>query len=130
MNSISPLSFGHSSPAGKTEQHARVSKAAQEFEALLLSSLLSPLEQTVASLPGQDSGSDDYRYMGIQALAGALSKSGGIGVAKLLARQLGTEVSGGAAAASSSLPRDGSRNEDKLLQPIDIQIKSAKCAGA
>jgi len=95
VNSILPVYAGHSSPPGKSEQSARACKAAQDFEALLLASLLSPLEKSFSSLSGQDSSGDDYHYMGVQALAGALSKSGGIGVADLLARQLlRTEVSG------------------------------------
>jgi Rod binding domain-containing protein len=95
VNSILPVYAGHSSPPGKSEQSARAYKAAQDFEALLLASLLSPLEKSFSSLSGQDSSGDDYHYMGVQALAGALSKSGGIGVADLLARQLlRTEVSG------------------------------------
>ncbi len=94
MNSISPEAIVHSSRTGETEQRARVYKAAQDFEALLLSSLLSPLERSFSSLSGQDSSSGDYSYMGIQGLAGALSKSGGIGIAELLTRQLlRTEVS-------------------------------------
>ena len=109
MNSILPASMGLSSPADETEHRARVYKATHEFEALFLSSLLSPLEQSFSSLSGQDSGADDYHYMGIQALAGALSKSGGLGIAELLARQLlRTEVGGGAAATSSSLLRGSS----------------------
>jgi flagellar protein FlgJ len=95
VSSILPVSAGHSSLAGKSEQSARAYKAAQDFEALLLASLLSPLEKSFSSLSGQDSSGDDYHYMGVQALAGALSQSGGIGVADLLARQLlRTEVSG------------------------------------
>ncbi len=98
MNSISPEAIVHSSRTGETEQRARVYKAAQDFEALLLSSLLSPLERSFSSLSGQDSSSGDYSYMGIQGLAGALSKSGGIGIAELLTRQLlCTEVSARAA---------------------------------
>jgi flagellar protein FlgJ len=104
MNSISPEPVAHSPRTAETEQRARVYKAAQEFEALLLSSLLSPLEQSFSSVPGQDSSSEDYSYMGIQGLAGALSKSGGIGIAELLARQLlRTEVSGGAAGGGQNL---------------------------
>ena len=104
MNSVLPAYAGHSSPPGKPEQQARVYKAAQDFEALLLASLLSPLEKSFSSLSGQDSSGDDYHYMGVQALAGALSKSGGIGVADLLARQLlRTEVSGGAGANSGRI---------------------------
>ncbi|PYX19578.1 MAG: hypothetical protein DMG82_25055 [Acidobacteria bacterium] len=96
MNSILPVYAGHSSLPGKSEPSARAYKAAQDFEALLLASLLSPLEKSFSSLSGQDSSGDDYHYMGVQALAGALSKSGGIGVADLLAQQLlRTEVPGG-----------------------------------
>ena len=101
MNSILTASMAHSWSPGKNEQQCRVYKAAQDFEALLLASLLSPLEKSFSSLSGQDSSGDDYHYMGVQALAGALSKSGGIGVADLLARQLlRTEVSGGAVTES------------------------------
>lgn len=97
MNSVSLGTVGPSSRAGKTDQQSRVYKAAQDFEALLLASLLSPLEKSFSSLSGQDSSGDEYHYMGVQALAGALSQSGGIGVAALVARQLlRTEVSGGA----------------------------------
>ena len=96
MNSILPVYAGHPSLPRKSEQSARAYKAAQDFEALLLASLLSPLEKSFSSVSGEDSSGDDYHYMGVQALAGALSKSGGIGVADLLARQLlRPEVSGG-----------------------------------
>lgn len=75
--------------------HERVVKASREFEAQLLSSLLAPLEKSFSALPGEESppGGDDYGYMGIQALAAALSGSGGIGIADLVLRQLAqTEV--------------------------------------
>ena len=110
MNTILAASAGHSAVTGKIDQPARVYKAAQDFEALLLASLLSPLEKSFSSLSGQDSSGDDYHYMGVQALAGALSKSGGIGVADLLARQLlRTEVSGGSVANSGRLRTLSSR---------------------
>jgi Rod binding domain-containing protein len=76
---------------------SRIIKAAQEFEAQLLTTLLEPLEKSFSSVGGKDStaGDDDYGYMGIQALASALSNSGGIGIADRVARQLArTEVSG------------------------------------
>jgi Rod binding domain-containing protein len=80
---------------GETSPRERMVKAAQEFEAQLLSTLLAPLEQSFSAVPGAEAGADDYRAMGIQALAGALSGSGGIGIADLLVRQLvRTEVSG------------------------------------
>lgn len=110
MNSILPASAEHSAPTGKIDQQARVYKAAQDFEALLLASLLSPLEKSFSSVSGPDSSGDDYHYMGVQALAGALSKSGGIGVADLLVRQLlRTEVSGGGTGNSGRLHTPSSR---------------------
>lgn len=80
---------------GETSQPQRIVKAAQEFEAQLLATLLAPLEQSFSAVPGAEAGADDYRSMAVQALAGALSGSGGIGIADLLVRQLvRTEVPG------------------------------------
>jgi len=105
MNITLPAAAGALSPSANPERRGRIYKAAQEFEELLLSSLLKPLEQSFSSPSGQDAGADDYGYMAIQGLAGALSKSGGIGIADLLARQLmRTEVPG--EARSSSPPVD------------------------
>ncbi|HEY1271078.1 MAG TPA: rod-binding protein [Terriglobales bacterium] len=75
------------SPPDSTQ---RVHKATQEFEAQLLSSLLAPLEQSFSTAPGEEkmAGADDYHSMATQALASALSASGGIGIAAMLARQL------------------------------------------
>jgi len=50
-------------------------KAAREFEAQLIGTVLESLEKTFAALPGQDAmaGQDDYNSMGTQALASALA---------------------------------------------------------
>jgi hypothetical protein len=66
-------------------------KAAQEFEAQLIGTVLESLEKSFATLPGQDSvaGSDDYNYLGTQALASALAAGGGFGIAKLISEHLG-----------------------------------------
>jgi Rod binding domain-containing protein len=65
-------------------------KAAREFEAQLIGTVLESLEKTFAALPGQDAipGQDDYNYMGIQALASALAAGGGFGMAKMIAGHL------------------------------------------
>ena len=43
-------------------------KAAREFEAQLIGTVLESLEKSFASLPGQDAmaGEDDYNYLGVQ----------------------------------------------------------------
>jgi Rod binding domain-containing protein len=63
-------------------------KAAREFEAQLIGSLLESMEKTFATLPGDNSmpGADDYGYLGTQALAGALAERGGFGIAAVINR--------------------------------------------
>jgi Rod binding domain-containing protein len=96
---VLPMQVLPSSPqaapaAYSAEDRARVAKAAQDFEAFLLSSLLRSLQQTFS---GNDSdggpGQDDYSYMGTQALASSLAAAGGIGLARLISERLaGTEA--------------------------------------
>jgi Rod binding domain-containing protein len=66
-------------------------KAAREFEAQLIGTVLESLEKSFATIPGQDSvaGSDDYNYLGTQALASALAAGGGFGIARLISEHLG-----------------------------------------
>lgn len=68
----------------------RVLHAAHEFEAVLLNTLLGSLEHSFASLPGKDpeAGSDNYQYLGMQALASSLAARGGVGIASMIARSL------------------------------------------
>lgn len=63
-------------------------KAAREFEAQLIGSLLDSMEKTFGSLPGENNipGADDYGYLGTQALAQGLAARGGFGIAAMIAR--------------------------------------------
>ena len=65
-------------------------KAAHEFEAQLIGTVLESLEKTFASVPGQDAipGQDDYNYLGTQALASGLAAGGGFGIAKMILEHL------------------------------------------
>lgn len=75
---------------GKTE------KAAQDFEAMLLASLLESVEKSFSGF-GEDGavGSGEYSYMGVQALALGMAARGGIGIARMILEQLGrTKVPG------------------------------------
>jgi len=66
-------------------------KAAREFEAQLIGTVLQSLEKTFAALPGQDAiaGEDDYNYLGTQALASAVAAGGGFGIARMISEHLG-----------------------------------------
>jgi len=70
-------------PSGKGE------KAAREFEAILLTSLLEALQKSFAFDPKDSSpGCNEYRELGSQALAGAMANGGGIGIARLILQHL------------------------------------------
>lgn len=73
-------------PLGKGE------KAARDFEAILLTSLMESLQKTFSGVPEdpKDStpGASDYRLMGTQALASVIAERGGIGIARLILRHL------------------------------------------
>jgi len=81
------------SPASELSRPAvspRGVKAAREFEATLIASLLESMEKTFATVPGEDqlAGADDYNYMGTHALADGIAARGGFGIAKLLTPHL------------------------------------------
>jgi Rod binding domain-containing protein len=69
---------------------ARDVKAAREFEAQLIASVLQSLERTFGGLPGEDSiaGADNYNYLGTQAFSQALAEKGGFGIASLILEHL------------------------------------------
>ena len=89
MNSILQMAIpgGHSA---EDNSPAKGMRAAQDFEAVLLESLLQPLERTFSTVPGTEGqpGSEDYQYLGTQALAMGLASSGGLGIARMLIHNL------------------------------------------
>lgn len=95
MNPLSLLSVASLPPelaAPPVTPLTRGQKAARDFEAQLLGSLLQSMEKTFATVPGDNAmpGEDDYNYLGTQALASALAAAGGFGIAHLINRQLGS----------------------------------------
>jgi Rod binding domain-containing protein len=86
-------------------------KAARDFEAQLIGTVLESLEKTFAALPGQDeiAGQDDYNYLGTQALASAVAAKGGFGIARMISSHLeDTKVA--RASASPSAPASAPDN--------------------
>jgi len=72
---------------------AKIEKSAKEFESMLLSSWLQQAEQSMASVPGadddEDAGTrDQLMGLGVQSLATAMTNSGGIGIAAMIAKAL------------------------------------------
>jgi Rod binding domain-containing protein len=83
-----------SSTAPSSKEDAKIEKAGKDFESILLGSWLQQAEKTFASVPGEDedpdadSGKDQFQGIAMQALAGSLTKSGGIGIAKMISQHL------------------------------------------
>jgi len=100
MNSVSlspPTPVLPPQIASPAPSAARSAKAAREFEAQLIGSLLESLEKTFAAVPGESSlpGLDDYNYLGTQAIAQAMAARGGFGVAEMITRYLQAHESKG-----------------------------------
>jgi Rod binding domain-containing protein len=69
--------------------NGKAEKAARDFEAVMLATLLEPLQKSFGgSLEDGSIGSGEYGSMGTQALATAMAERGGIGIARLVLRHL------------------------------------------
>ncbi len=81
--------------ASPSAEDAKIQKAGKDFESILLGSWLQQAEQSFAKVPGgdgqdedDDSGKDQFQGIAMQALAGSLTASGGIGIAKMITSHL------------------------------------------
>jgi Rod binding domain-containing protein len=83
-----------SKPNADTERRAKLADAAQQFEAMMLQELLKPMRTSEDDLSGEksdDSSFDTIASFGTEAVAKAISKSGGLGVARQIIQQLSKE---------------------------------------
>ena len=75
-----------STTAIEGQKQAKLVDAAQQFEAAMLQELLKPMQHGQDSWGGEeksdDSGSDTISSLGTEAIAKAISKGGGFGIAK------------------------------------------------
>ncbi|HEY0759313.1 MAG TPA: hypothetical protein VGD59_08675 [Acidisarcina sp.] len=92
-----PLRSAGSTPTGAASpaENNKIEKSARDFESILLGTWLQQAEQTFATVPGGDGeqddadpGSEQLQGIATQALAGSLTASGGIGLARMISGQL------------------------------------------
>ena len=72
-------------------RHAKLEDAAQQFEAMMLQELLKPMRTGEDDLSGEkspDGSMDTIASFGTEAVAKAIAKSGGLGVAKQVMHEL------------------------------------------
>ncbi|HOF10246.1 MAG TPA: flagellar biosynthesis protein FlgJ [Opitutaceae bacterium] len=74
--------------AGATSK--QIHAAAQQFEALILRQLLEPAMEPLMSggLGGEQGGGGVYGYLATDVMANSLSQGGGLGLSKILEKQL------------------------------------------
>ena len=78
------------SSAAETPAHRKLRRAAQAFEGILLEQLLGGFTAGPSSLAGQAAmaGSQTINSLAIEAVATALAQRGGLGIARMVMRQL------------------------------------------
>lgn len=110
MVAISFLTTGSTPASPATDYDRKIAKAARDFEAVLLDSLLGKLEHTFSSLPGKeaDAVSDNYQSLGMQALASSLAAKGGLGIADMIVKSLAKRGHAEGATQEKSLTRGAS----------------------
>lgn len=73
------------------QRQSKLADAAQQFEAMMLQELLKPMRSGEDDLSGEkneDSSMDTISSFGTEAVAKAISKSGGLGIARQIIQQL------------------------------------------
>jgi Rod binding domain-containing protein len=79
--------------ASKATENSKIDKSSKDFESILLGSWLQQAEQSFGSLPGEDAedsdtGKEQFQGIAMQSLGASLTSSGGIGIAKMIAKSL------------------------------------------
>ncbi len=85
-----------------------------EFESMLLSTWLQQAEQSMATVPGAEddddaAGRDQMMSMGVQSLANSMAASGGIGIAKMVAKAMHAQVDKAAEKSSTAAKSTGTK---------------------
>ncbi len=81
--------------AVEEQKQAKLVDAAQQFEAIMLQELLKPMQHGESSWEGEeksaDTASDTISSFGTEAIAKAISKGGGFGIAKQIVSKVALE---------------------------------------
>lgn len=100
-NAFSQFSDAKTSNASKqaqqlsgTSDSQKINKSASDFESILLASWLQSAEKSFATAPGGDGdenadpGKSQFQSYAVQAVASAITKAGGIGIASMIAASM------------------------------------------
>jgi Rod binding domain-containing protein len=92
---INPNVTSQPTAAMEAQKQSKLTDAAQQFEASMLQELLKPMQHGQSSWGGDeksdDSASDTISSFGTEAIAKAISKGGGFGIAKQIVSKVTLE---------------------------------------
>jgi Rod binding domain-containing protein len=97
-------------PASAATENSKIEKSAKDFESILLGSWLQQAEESFGSLPGgdddddADAGKDQFQGIAMQSLGSSMTAAGGIGIAKMIAKQLHKAADAQATVAGTAPP--------------------------
>ena len=107
---LNPLAPRVSQANSAATQNSKIEKSAKDFESILLGSWLGQAEQSFGSLPGgdedgdEDVGKEQFQGIAMQSLGASMTSSGGIGIAKMISKQLHKAEDARTAAATGDRP--------------------------
>lgn len=92
----------------------KIEKGATEFESMLLSTWLQKAEESMATVPGAEddedaSGREQMMGLATQQMAASMAASGGIGIAKMIAKAMHVAADKAEATASPSSAVNGTK---------------------
>jgi len=113
--------------ANGSDDDAKIAKGAQQFEAMLLNTWLQQAEQSFATVPGAEdeddaSGRDQMMSLGTQSLAQSLAATGGIGIAKMIAKAMHRAAEKATEAAGQDASPAKSADETVRAEKIGTKI--------
>jgi Rod binding domain-containing protein len=91
MNSIDFTTAASVMNAPAAAKHQKLEKSAQDFEGLLLGTLWKSMGDDMKESLGDDSAGESFLDMGLQAVGNAVAKTGGIGISRMILKNLEKE---------------------------------------
>lgn len=87
---MNAITLGETAYKANSGDVNKMQDVARQFEAVLLTTLLGPLQKSFSALPGasESSCSGEYQSLETQALATGLSAGGGLGIAAMISHNL------------------------------------------
>lgn len=126
-SALSPQAIDRAKASQANPDKAKLEKTAKEFESLLLGHWLEQAQQAFASVPGADDdeegsdpGKSQFQSLGMQNLAQAITKSGGLGIAKMIVHQLQGQLG---ATAVPNEPKTEPKKEDSQVNNLQVHEK-------